>query len=65
MEYHIKWEIEVEADSPLEAVQEALRIQRDPESMATIFEVRPMIAEPDVDYISIDLQQVEECIANE
>lgn len=59
MEYHIKWEIDVTAGSPLEAAREALTIQRDPKSIATVFEVRPMAAEPDVDYIWIDLLQIE------
>lgn len=37
--YLVKWEIDVCADSPLEAAEEALRIQRDPSSIATVFEV--------------------------
>lgn len=36
-EYLITWTIEVEADSPLEAVQEARKIQLDPDSHATVF----------------------------
>ena len=36
-EYLITWTIEIEADSPLEAVQEARKIQLDPESISTIF----------------------------
>lgn len=36
-EYLITWTIEIEADSPLEAVQEARKIQLDPDSQATVF----------------------------
>jgi hypothetical protein len=39
-EYLVRWEIEVEANSPEEAAQEALEIQRDPFHEATAFEVR-------------------------
>lgn len=38
-EYHVIWEIDLEADSPVEAAREALRIQRDPSSRATVFDV--------------------------
>jgi hypothetical protein len=38
-EYRIRWEIDLSADSPEEAALEALRIQQDPESLATEFEV--------------------------
>ena len=37
--YRVKWEIDIEADSPEEAAKEALKIQRDPDSVATIFDV--------------------------
>jgi len=40
MEYHITWEIDVEADSPREAAEAALRIQRNPQSWATVFYVK-------------------------
>lgn len=39
MLHTIRWQIEVEADTTLEACKEALRIQRDPNSTATVFEV--------------------------
>ncbi len=39
MEYMVKWEIEVTADSPQEAAQIAGEIQLDPTSLATVFEV--------------------------
>ena len=37
MTYRVKWEIDIEADSPFAAAREALRIQRDTESTATVF----------------------------
>ena len=40
-EYTVTWKIELYADTPDEAALEALRIQRDPESMATVFDVVP------------------------
>jgi len=39
MDYLVKWEIEIDADSPREAAQKALAIQRDPNSIATVFAV--------------------------
>jgi hypothetical protein len=38
--YTVIWEIEVEADSPLEAAIEARAAQIDPATTATVFEVR-------------------------
>ena len=40
MEFLIIWKIEVEAESFEEAVKIALKIQRDPNSIATHFEVK-------------------------
>lgn len=39
MKYRIVWEIDIEASSHKEAAEEALKIQRDPESLATVFDV--------------------------
>ncbi|MDD1626883.1 MAG: hypothetical protein LUQ26_05320 [Methylococcaceae bacterium] len=39
-EYNVKWEIELDASSPEEAAKFALAIHRDPESTATVFEVK-------------------------
>ena len=39
MIYLVTWEIEISAESPEEAALEALRIQRDPRSIATVFKV--------------------------
>ena len=38
----VTWEIDVDADTPREAAQRALEIMQDPESIATVFEVRGM-----------------------
>lgn len=38
--YLVSWEIDIDADNPTEAARKALAIQRDPESVATVFEVR-------------------------
>ena len=38
-EYHVTWEIDLTADSPREAAEQALAIQRDPNSTATVFDV--------------------------
>jgi hypothetical protein len=38
-EYRVRWEIDVEAESPREAAEKALATQRDPESEATVFDV--------------------------
>lgn len=35
--YHVTWEIDIDADSPEAAAREALRIQRDAASSATVF----------------------------
>ena len=35
--YLVQWEIELDADSPLDAALRALVIHRDPESVATVF----------------------------
>jgi hypothetical protein len=37
--YHVLWEIDIEAESPIDAARQALRIQRDPDSTATVFDV--------------------------
>lgn len=37
--FKVTWEIEVDAETPLEAAQQALEIQRDPESIAWDFMV--------------------------
>jgi len=39
MKYHVFWEVELDADGPIEAAKIALEMQRDPQSMATVFEL--------------------------
>lgn len=39
-EYLVTWKIDIDADSPKEAAQKALMIQRDNESEATYFEIK-------------------------
>lgn len=38
-EYYVEWSINITADSPTEAAERALQIQRDPTSTATVFDV--------------------------
>jgi hypothetical protein len=39
-DYEVVWKIDIQAASAQEAALEALAIHRDPESIATVFEVR-------------------------
>ncbi len=38
--YRVTWVIDIDADTPREAAEKALEIQRDPQSIATHFIVR-------------------------
>jgi hypothetical protein len=38
-EYLVRWEIDIEADSPQQAAAQALAIQRDRHAIATVFDV--------------------------
>ncbi len=38
-EYHVTWEIDVDAENEEDAARQALEMQRDPESSATVFDV--------------------------
>lgn len=38
-QYHVIWEIDLDAESPEDAALQALSIQRDPQSIATMFSV--------------------------
>jgi len=44
MNYRVLWEIDIDADSPREAAEGALQIQRRPDSIATVFTVRDDLA---------------------
>lgn len=37
--YHVQWVIEIDADTAADAAVQALGIQRDPYSLATVFQV--------------------------
>lgn len=38
-QYHVIWEIDLDAESPEDAAHQALSIHRDPQSVATVFAV--------------------------
>ena len=53
MNYYVTWDIEVEADTPVEAAKMAREIQLDRDSIATIFKVNvPYRTKP----VTIDLE---------
>lgn len=54
--YRVTWIIDIDADTPREAALRALEIQRDPNSIAQVFEV----SEPDSDPWTIDLLDPED-----
>jgi len=37
--YKLIWEIEIDAETPLEAARKALEYQRDPDGEATVFDI--------------------------
>lgn len=51
--YRVSWEIDVTANSHKEAAKKALEIQRNPESIATVFKVEQY---PLCHFTQIDLQ---------
>ena len=63
-DYVVSWTIELQAETPRHAAEQALEIQRDPSAMATIFDVVPSeLYEPienttlvlvDLDYLDLD-----------
>lgn len=60
-EYLVRWEIQLYAKSPEEAARKALKIHRDPESIATIFQVTPMkqLYVPDAEQVvTVDLDDL-------
>ncbi len=59
--YSVKWEIDLEADSPEMAAIEALRIQRDHGSIATFFQVAECTKEnsENLTYTNVDLEDIE------
>lgn len=59
--YLVRWEIDIEADSPVEAAREALRIQRDVGSEATVFEVASTRNPEPWEFTRIDAASYKEC----
>ena len=57
--YHIRWEIELHADSHEDAARQALAIQRDPESIATVFEVSKPLGGGVIESRTVDLNEVD------
>lgn len=55
-DYYIEWSIDLEAAAPREAAQEALKIMRDPFSLATVFRVYDEDGNP----IQVDLEEAQE-----
>ncbi len=52
--YRVIWEIDVDASSPMEAAREAQAIQRDTESIATVYEVQDRQAAPAIKVFDVD-----------
>ncbi len=50
-EFRVVWEIDIEAETPTHAAEQAFAIQQDPETMVTVFSVTC----PDGDVTTIDL----------
>ena len=55
--YRVTWEIDLDAASPRAAAEKALEIQRDSESIATVFSVRDAKSEIPLDDEVIDLSK--------
>lgn len=53
VEYTVKWEMTMEADTPREAAEKALEVHRDPESIATFFTV----VHPEGETVEVDLEE--------
>ena len=59
-EYLVRWEIELEADNPQDAAAQALDIHRDPDSIATVFDV----VDPDGETTRVDVQELKLPVAS-
>ncbi len=51
--YHITWEIDIDAETPREAAEQALEIQRDANSLATVFSVKEFDSDDDATQIDL------------
>ena len=54
--YSVNWQIEIDAELPVEAARQAVEIHRDPNSTATVFD----IYDEDGNYTRVDLLEIEE-----
>jgi hypothetical protein len=52
-EYRVVWEIDVYGTSPQNAAKEALKIQRDPKSTATVFDVYRIDTDGETDVLKL------------
>lgn len=55
--YLVQWEIDISAGTPEEAARRALEIQRDPNSIATVFNVWGENGEETVDITELDAER--------
>lgn len=57
MEYTVRWVTQVEAESPEEAAQVAADMQRDPTTLAIVFEVVPddLSDDPNVEWTTVEV----------
>lgn len=61
-EYRVRWEIDVSAESPIDAAREARLIQEKPDSIAHVYEVAKAEDAHDGDWvysIEIDLDKID------
>jgi hypothetical protein len=56
--FHVVWEVDVEADTPLEAAREASSMMTDPESTAVVFSVTGPDAAADT--VTIDFHDLDQ-----
>ena len=54
--YSVNWQVEIDAESPVEAARQALKIHRDQNSTATVFD----IYDEDGNSTHVDLLEIEE-----
>lgn len=55
--YFVAWYIDIDADSPEDAARQALAIQRDPKSVATVFDVKHAGASVVIDVEYLDQEE--------
>lgn len=61
--YRVRWEIDIDADNPVEAAKGALETMRDPGSEAVVFNVAEGAEPTPDDFEIIDLERPHECEA--